>query len=244
MSQSLEAKQIDKSYGSKPVLRGVTFAVKEGTIHGFVGPNGAGKSTTMEIAARLVLPTAGDVYIQGKSVLNNPFFNEWLGSVEAEPNFPPYMTVQGYVLACANLRNVPEKEVLERLARSDLSRHSNQHCNSLSTGQKKMLQLFAVFATIERRGLPDQSKKIVILMDEPFNGLDFDNRDLLTNRLHEIKAAGGSILISTHDLDDLQHLADDITMIKQGQIVWTGAKTADIKDTYRKIFRTAESRNF
>ena len=85
---------------------------------------------------------------------------------------------------------------------------------------------------------------MVVLLDEPFNGLDFDNRDLLTNRLYELKAAGAAILISTHDLDDLQHLADDITMIKQGQIVYSGLKTADIKDTYRKIFRTAESRNF
>lgn len=149
-----------------------------------------------------------------------------------------------YVLECANLRDVPEHEVLKRIAQSELGRRLNQSCNSLSTGQKKMLQLFVVFAVIERRELRDQTKKIVILMDEPFNGLDFDNRDLLTNRLHEIKAAGGSVLISTHDLDDLQHLADDITMIKQGQIIYSERKTANIKDIYREKFRTTESRNF
>jgi ABC-2 type transport system ATP-binding protein len=139
---------------------------------------------------------------------------------------------------------VPEKEVLARLARSDLSRHANQTCNSLSTGQMKMLQLFLVFATIEKRGLKEENKKMVVLLDEPFNGLDFDNRDLLTNRLHEIKAAGAAILISTHDLDDLQQLADHITIIKKGQIVYSEPKKADIKEIYRKIFRTAESRNF
>ncbi|KLL02101.1 MAG: ATP-binding transport protein [Mycoplasmataceae bacterium RC_NB112A] len=246
MSQSfaIQAKQVDKSYGSKSVLRGVTFNVREGTIHGFVGPNGAGKSTTLGISVRLILATAGEVLIMGKSVQHDPSFNERLGFVPAEPHFPENMTVKEYVTWCAYLRDVPEHEVLHRVARSDLARHLNQKCNSLSTGQKKMLQLFVVFTTIEKRGFQDESKKIVVLMDEPFNGLDFDNRDLLTNRLHEIKAAGAAILISTHDLDDLQHLADDITMIKQGQIVYSGLKTADIKDTYRKIFRTAESRNF
>jgi ABC-type multidrug transport system ATPase subunit len=152
--------------------------------------------------------------------------------------------VKECVLKCAYFRDVSEKEILARLARSDLSRHANQTCNSLSTGQMKMLQLFLVFATIEKRGSAQANQKIVILLDEPFNGLDFDNRDLLTNRLHEIKNAGAAILISTHDLDDLQQLADDITMVKQGQIVYSGEKTADIKDTYRKLFRTAESRNF
>jgi len=76
MSQSsaIQVKQIDKRYDRKPVLQGVTFGVKEGTIHGFVGPNGAGKSTTLGTIVRLILPTAGDVYVLGKSVLNNPFF--------------------------------------------------------------------------------------------------------------------------------------------------------------------------
>lgn len=243
-SSAIQAKEIDKSYGTKLVLSGVTFEVQEGTIHGFVGPNGAGKSTTLGIMVRLILATAGEVYIMGKSVFNDPFFNERLGSVPAEPNFPEDWTVKDCVLRIAGLRELPEGEILARLARSDLARHLHQRCNSLSTGQKKMLQLFLVFSTIEKRGFSGESKKMVILMDEPFNGLDFDNRDLLTNRLHEIKAAGGTVLISTHDLDDLQHLADHITMIKKGQIVWSGPKTADIKETYREIFRTGEKRNF
>ncbi|MCE8163011.1 MAG: ABC transporter ATP-binding protein [Candidatus Moeniiplasma glomeromycotorum] len=247
MSQlsAIQVKEINKLYGRKPVLHGVSFAVQAGTIHGFVGPNGAGKSTTLGIVTRLVLPSTGDIFIWGKSVSSDPSFNEHLGFVPAESHFPDGWTVKECVLKCARLRDVSEKEVLARLAQSDLSRHLNQTCNSLSTGQMKMLQLFLIFAlifeVIKKRGL---NKKIVLLLDEPFNGLDFDNRDLLTNRLHEIKASGAAVFISTHDLDDLQHLADYITMIKQGQIVYDGPKTADIKDTYRKIFRPAESRNF
>ena len=81
-------------------------------------------------------------------------------------------------------------------------------------------------------------------MDEPFNGLDPSFRQDLFNNLKAIRDKGGTILMSTHILSDLQKLADDITMIKQGQIVYSGPKTADIKDTYRKLFHTAEKRNF
>lgn len=87
-SSAIQVKQIDKRYGRKPILQGVTFAVKEGTIHGFVGPNGAGKSTTLGTIIRLILPTAGDVQVLNKSVSNDPFFNEHLGFVAAEPHFP------------------------------------------------------------------------------------------------------------------------------------------------------------
>src|SRR5437764_5059999 len=95
---SVQFKEISKSYGKKPVLHGVNFAVKPGTIHGFVGPNGAGKSTTLEIATRLVLPKSGDVYILGKSVLKDPSFNERLGFVPAESHFPSGWTVKECIM--------------------------------------------------------------------------------------------------------------------------------------------------
>jgi ABC-2 type transport system ATP-binding protein len=87
-SIAVQVKQVTKSYGHKVVLHGVSFNVRAGTIHGFVGPNGAGKSTTLGTAIRLIIPTSGDNYILGRSVMNDPFFNEHLGFVSAEPHFP------------------------------------------------------------------------------------------------------------------------------------------------------------
>jgi ABC-2 type transport system ATP-binding protein len=80
------------------------------------------------------------------------------------------------------------------------------------------------------------SKKIILLMDEPFNGLDPSFRQQVFNYLEEVRHAGGTILLSTHILSDLQKLADDITMIKGGEIVYTGPKTGDIEETYKRYF--------
>ena len=137
----IEVKQISKRYGDKTVLNNVSFSVRKGTIHGFIGPNGAGKTTTLSILTRLVLPTRGEAYIDSKSVNRDPRFNENLGFIPAEPKFPS-LTVQNYLLDCGYLRDIPKQKVLNELANSSLSKLSQQTCNSLSTGQKKTLQLF------------------------------------------------------------------------------------------------------
>src|SRR4051794_27055385 len=93
--KAIEVQYISKFYDNKRALDNVNFTVNSGTIHGFIGPNGAGKSTTLGISVRLVLPTSGEVYIKGKSVTNNPTFNEHLGFIPAESKFPDF-TVEKY----------------------------------------------------------------------------------------------------------------------------------------------------
>src|SRR3954468_25005623 len=109
--KKIEIRRICKKYGSKIVLDNVSFSVRAGTIHGFIGPNGAGKSTTLNISVRLVLPTGGEEYIEGKSVANNPSFNENLGFIPAEPRFISGMTVEEYIQDCGYLRDVPASEI-------------------------------------------------------------------------------------------------------------------------------------
>src|ERR1043166_9569295 len=116
----VEVKQINKRYDGKAVLNHISFAVRKGTIHGFIGPYGAGKSTTLNISVRLVLPTGGEEYINFKSVKNDPTFNEKLGFIPAEPSFPS-STVKSYLLDIGYLRDIPEEEVLRKLANSPLS---------------------------------------------------------------------------------------------------------------------------
>jgi ABC-2 type transport system ATP-binding protein len=107
--KAIEIKQLRKEFDGKLVLSDVFFDVFYGTIHGFVGPNGAGKSTTLNILTRLVLPTSGEVLVEGRSVADDPYFNESLGFVEAEPKFPDF-TVEKYVEVCSYLRGVPKQE--------------------------------------------------------------------------------------------------------------------------------------
>jgi ABC-2 type transport system ATP-binding protein len=215
---------ISKKY-DRYVLNDVSFGVNLGTIHGFIGPNGAGKTTTLSIIMRLVLPNSGDVKVEGKSVANDPSFNEHLGFIPAEPRFPN-LSVENYVLDCAYLRDIPRNKALQKLAGSPLSQFRYKKCHDLSTGWKKILQVFVLSIY----------KPKIFIMDEPFNGLDPSIREDLFNELKSIRNNGGTILLSTHILSDLQKLADDITMIKSGKIVYTGPKSADIEETYREYF--------
>jgi ABC-2 type transport system ATP-binding protein len=221
----IEIKNINKSYGDKRVLKDVTFSVKPG-IHGFIGPNGAGKTTTLNIITRLVIPDSGEVRVEGKLVANDPSFNEHLGPIPAEPVFPR-QKVEEYFLDCGFLRDVKSEEVLKKLSDSpSLSEHRNKYCQELSTGWKKISQVFSL----------SLYRPKVFVLDEPFNGLDPTFRKELFDNLVSVKENGGTILISTHILSDLQKLADDITMIKDGEIVYTGPKTDDIEKTYDEYF--------
>ncbi|CAG8841116.1 18866_t:CDS:2, partial [Racocetra persica] len=198
----IEIKQIGKRYGDKTVLNNISFVVEEGTITGFIGPNGAGKTTTLKIMMRLVLATQGDVYINGRSVKNDPTFNERLGFIPAEPRFPN-LTVEKYILDCAYLRDVAKEEVLRKLSNSPLNQFRYHN---------------------------------LLLMDEPFNGLDPDFRKRLFDILVNIRKEGGTIFLSTHILPDLQRMAQNVVMIRRGKIVYKGLMTDDIEKTYEEYF--------
>jgi ABC-2 type transport system ATP-binding protein len=224
----IEVKNINKSYEVKgvlkKVLKNVSFTVEPG-IHGFIGPNGAGKTTTLEIINRLVIPDSGEVWVEGKLVAKEPSFNEHLGFVSAE-SWATQNTVESYVLDVGELRDIPKSQVLTKLNNSPLLVHRYKKVSELSTGWKKILQLFVL----------SLYKPKVFIMDEPFNGLDPTFRKDLFDNLVSIKKQGGTILISTHILSDLQKLADKITMIREGEIVYSGPKTDDIEETYEEYF--------
>jgi ABC-2 type transport system ATP-binding protein len=221
----IEINHINKSYGGKRVLKDVSFTVKPGTIHGFIGPNGAGKTTTLSIIMRLVLPNGGDVKVDGKSVAHNPSFNQDIGFIPAEPRFPS-MRVEDYALDCGYLRDISRGEVLQKISSSPLAEFRYKYCHELSTGWKKFLQLFVL----------SLYRPKIIIADEPANGLDPSFRAKLSKELDNVRKRGGTVLFSTHILADLQKLADDITMIKKGKIVYSGIKTADIEKTYEEYF--------
>ena len=135
--------------------------------------------------------------------------------------------MESYLLEdIAPLRDIPKEKVFRKLANSPLSQFRRQSCQSLSTGWKKILQVFALSLYHPK----------IYFLDEPFNGLDPSFRQDLFNNLKAIRNKGGTILMSTHILSDLQKLADDITMIKKGEIVYSGQKTADIEKTYEDYF--------
>ena len=185
IAKAIEFKQVSKRYGDKTVLNNVSGSFSQGTTIGLIGPNGAGKTTLESILVHLVLPTRGEVYINGRSVSRDPEFNRHLVFMPAEPKFPS-TSVRRYVLDIADLRDFPEGEALKRLAKSPLAGHSSQSCNSLSTGQKKILQIIAlniVYLSVSRHLPSGQKPKMTVILDEPFNGLDPTNRHLFIDNI-------------------------------------------------------------
>ena len=225
MDWAIEIKNFSKSFKERTAIKQASFRVTKGVIHGFIGPNGAGKTTTLKALVNLVVPTEGKLLIEGQ-LISDPGFKASVGYLPAEPLFPEWMSVEDFVSFCGWLRNIPFSQVNQRLRSSFLNRLRNQKCSTLSTGQKKLLQFFAL----------DLYQPTVLILDEPLNGLDPTRRILTIQHLRQAQDKGATILISTHILSDLQELAQEITMIKRGQIVYSGAKTANIQETYREHF--------
>lgn len=240
MNYSIEVKDFRKTYNGKAAVSNASFKLEEGKIMGLIGPNGAGKSTVLNALLGLVIPDSGELLIEGRKVGTDPSFNESVGYVLAEPLFPKGMKVKEFLEFCGMLRDIPKDEINQKLNSSSLGRLSNQRCITLSTGQKKLLQLFGINLYQTRL------KRMIYILDEPFNGLDPTKRTLLASEIKKIREKGGSVLLSTHILSDLQELADDITMLKPSRdgsrVVYTGPKTADIQKTYEQYFieRSAE----
>jgi len=232
---TIEIKNLTKKYNGQTVVKNVSFAVRKGTICGFIGPNGAGKTTTLSCLMNLVIPDSGNMYIESRKVGTDPYFNEHVGFVPAEPKFPE-MRVKEYIDFCAEMRDVPSEKVEKKFFVSSLKDFADKKCSQLSTGWKKSLQIF-ILTLYEVK---------IFLLDEVQNGLDPIGRTLLFENLQKARDEGKTILLSTHILSDLEKLADDIVMIKKGEIVYNGANTGNIEKTFEELFVKEEraKRNF
>ena len=233
MNYHIEVKNFTKKFQQKAVVNNASFIVKKGTIHGLIGPNGAGKSTILKSLMGLVNKNSGNLEIEGKKVIENPFFNQNVGYVPAEPNFDKSWKVGSFIKEfCGHgLKGIPLAEIEKKLTNSPLNQYRSKPCRSLSTGWKKILLVFIAMNLFPH---PDQPK--ILILDEVRNGLDPTAWFQLEEKLKEFRNQGGSILLSTHILSDIQVLADEITIVKQGQIIYTGPKKENVEKLYKELF--------
>jgi ABC-2 type transport system ATP-binding protein len=221
----IEIRKLKKVYEGKAVLRNISFSVKKGSIHGFIGPNGAGKTTTLNCLMGGVKSSAGEIYLEGQRIGEDELVNKKVGFMTEQAEFAADLSVEYFIHLTGELRNIPAYEVESRLKKSDLNNHRYKKCGELSTGWKKIL-LYFVSVMHE----PD-----ILILDEPTSGLDPSYRGILLNQLEQVRARGGTVLISSHILSDLQKLVDSATLIDKGKIVYTGEKPADIEEMYNKL---------
>ena len=206
---AIEVTSLKKYYGKHLGIEDVSFSVREGEILGFVGPNGAGKSTTIRILLNFIFPSGGNAAIYGKDVVKNSReIKKYTGYVPSDVRFYGDMTVKELIGISNRFCNRSGYEESERLCNL-FELDSSKKFYELSMGNKKKAAIICALA----------SKPKVLILDEPTNGLDPMMQKRLFTELKSQSENGASILLSSHNLGEVQEYCHRVAFIKQGKIL-------------------------
>jgi ABC-2 type transport system ATP-binding protein len=228
---SLEIRGLRKRFGSVQALDGVSFTVKAGEVFGFLGSNGAGKTTTMRIALGLLQADEGSVTWNGRAG------DEWprrtWGYMPEERGLYPRMPVLEQLLFFASLYGVARDEAArdaeEWLRRFRITDYAGRTAESLSKGNQQKVQFIATV-------LHDPD---VLVMDEPFTGLDPVNAAMLRSAFLEMRDRGKTLIFSTHQLDTAEALCETVAIIDHGRVVTSGPTRDVRRSTGHQVVRVA-----
>jgi ABC-2 type transport system ATP-binding protein len=222
-----------KRFGDVQALDGVGFSVRPGEVFGFLGANGAGKTTTMRIVLGFLKADAGTVTWQGREARSWPR-RTW-GYMPEERGLYLRMPVLEQLVYFASLYGVPRSVARETartwLARFRIAEFADRKAESLSKGNQQKVQYIATI-------LHDPD---VILMDEPFVGLDPVNVSLLKDAFLELRDRGKTLIFSTHQLEQAEELCDSVAIIDHGRIVTSGTTREVKRSTGQQVVRVATS---
>ncbi|HEY0626942.1 MAG TPA: ATP-binding cassette domain-containing protein [Allosphingosinicella sp.] len=225
---AIEARGLFKAFDGKTAVDGIDIAVPQGSIYGILGPNGAGKTTTLRILLGIIDPDEGDRTLLGH---HRPLEAAGLvGYLPEERGLYPAMTARESIAFMGALRGLPldigRRRAEGMLADNGLGDYVNKPIKSLSKGMAQTVQLFG---TIVHR------PKLIVL-DEPFSGLDAINQGRLENLIREEAAAGATVIFSTHVIAHAERLCERIAIIAGGKVRFEG-KVSDARDRLRPQVR-------
>ncbi|MFG6095607.1 ATP-binding cassette domain-containing protein [Leptothoe sp. ISB3NOV94-8A] len=219
MSQPLAVviESLQKRYGDVLALKDVSLQIEPGEIFGLLGPNGAGKTTTIRCLCTLALPDAGNLEVMGISVIQDPRrVRQRLGYIAQEVALDKVLTGRELLELQAAIYHLPTKLAKSRIDQMvellELTDWADQKTGTYSGGLKKRLDLAA--------GLLHQPD--VLVLDEPTVGLDIESRSAVWRFLRQLQAAGTTILITSHYLEEVDALANRVAIIDQGQVISSG----------------------
>jgi len=211
----LELRQLDKRYGEVQALSGLTFAVPEGRLVGFVGPNGAGKTTAMRIVMGLLASDGGEVLWRGRPIDRQA--RREIGYMPEERGLYPKMRVAEQLVYLARLRGRSRHDAEEGagrwLERLGIAERAEDPVEALSLGNQQRVQLAAALV----------HEPALLVLDEPFSGLDPVAVDVLADALRsEARARGVPVVFSSHQLDLVEQLCDAVAIVRGGRVVAEG----------------------
>jgi len=216
MTNAIELEQVTKKFGRQTAVDQLELAVPRGTIYGFIGPNGSGKTTTLRMILRIFQPDEGRVTVLGKSTGKTA--DNRLGYLPEERGLYKRMRVKDILTYYAKLKGVRDcREDLEHwLERLGASQWANKKIDMLSKGMAQKIQFIAAVI----------AKPELVILDEPFSGLDPVNLESIRDAVFQLRENGTTIVFSTHDMDMAERMCDTIFMIFRGKKVLDGTLTS------------------
>jgi len=223
----LEVKNLEKSYGGKKVVKGISFDVKRGEVFGILGPNGAGKTTTLEMIETLRPIDGGRATINGVNVANDPQKIRYMIGVQTQSTAFMDKVKLTELLEQQAAAYGEKTDVKKLLDDVDLGDKTDSYIESLSGGQK---QRFSIAAA-----LVHQPK--IFFMDEPTTGLDPQARRNLWDLVQKIRKDGTTIILTTHYMEEAEVLCDRVAIMDEGQIVAMDAPKNLVQKLLKKGFK-------
>ncbi len=204
---------LTKRYGDHTVVDDLSFTVAPGRVTGFLGPNGSGKSTTMKMMLDLASADRGRATIGGQRYRDLDDPARTVGAMIESDAFHPGRSGRNHLRVLADATGIPHRRVDEVLEEVGLAGAARRHAGAYSLGMRQRLGLAGALL-----GEPP-----VLILDEPGNGLDPEGIRTLRDRLRAQAANGGTVFVSSHLLDEVEHLADDVVVINKGRLVTQGS---------------------
>lgn len=210
----LELKSVTKLFSGITAVDNVSFSAGTGEVTGYLGPNGSGKSTTIKMITGLIEPTSGEILFDGAPIRHDPIaFKRRMGYVPEEPHLYSHLSGSDYLTMVAQLRDLPSRPAgahIDELLRL-FALHDDRHA-PISAYSKGMRQKVLLIASLLHN--PD-----LVLLDEPFSGLDVSSALVLRSLVQELASRGKVVLFSSHELETVERLCSRVVILHRGKVV-------------------------
>ena len=219
----IECKEVCKSFGEKVALNHVSIDIPEGKIFGLLGPNGAGKTTLIRIINRITIPNSGEVLFRGAPITQRDV--EKIGYMPEERGLYRKMKVGDQAMYLAQLKGMSSRDakvaLKEWFIRFGIQDWWDKKVEELSKGMAQKLQFITTVV----------HKPSLLILDEPFSGFDPVNADIIRKEILRLRDEGATIVLSTHNMESVEELCDEIALINKAHLVITGG-VEDIRREY------------
>jgi ABC-2 type transport system ATP-binding protein len=220
----VEVQNVTKKYANHLALDNISLSIEKGSVFGLLGPNGAGKTTLIRILNQITAPDTGTIFFKGRPIQKNDI--ELIGYLPEERGLYKKMKVGEQSLYLAQLKGLSKKDALEKLVywfkKFEIETWWNRKVEELSKGMQQKVQFITTII----------HNPEFLILDEPFSGFDPINTNLLKQEILELKKNGTTIILSTHNMESVEEICDDIVLINKSKKVLEG-HLSEIKQNFK-----------